>query len=441
MLRSPNASPGSIALALKTMTITREDLNPCTIQLTITCEANQVKSSFDRAFKRITKNVKLPGFRPGAAPRAMLEPLINQEEWMEEAANILVRDSLPKAIEQEGLKPDTSTAPSVELKKFEKDAGEAEYVAKVPLPPDVKLGDYKGLPAAREEVTVTDEEIQFQIDEMRRRRGSRQSVTDRGAQEGDIVTLAIKPDGEAESTTFMAVVGKVFEELTQALVGMKTEEMKHLTLAFPDDFTVKSLAGQSLPVTVTVNTISAVMLPEMDDEFAQSLQTENVDDLKQRVETGLLRAKEMLAFEVATDKLINTVLEASTIEVSDNMWESLADRRIRETAQEQAQKGSSLEAYVKGLGQTVEEFIESWKERAKSEIRRALVIQTIFVQEKLQLTNVDLNEELQLMANEYGVEPLQLAESLQKNKSLDELQFRAIQRKVRQFLLDNAAHV
>jgi len=420
------------------MTVTREDLNPCTVRLNVVCEPEQVKQSFDRALKKLAKNIRIPGFRPGHAPKHMVEQLVPKDQLFEEAADILVNATLKKAIDAEQLAPDTSTAPSVEIKKLDQETSEAEYALKVPLPPQITLGKYKGLPNELEEVSVTAEEVDFQIEEMRKRRSTREAITDRGVAEGDVVVVSIKADGDAEARAFMVINGKSFPELDEAVAGMQVEELKHLELPFPENFQDKDWAGTTKTVTLSLTSINSVKLPALDDEFAKSLSTEGVDDLKERVTIGLTRSKQIVAFEVATDKLLTLVQDASEIHVSDNMWESLADRRIRETAQEQGEKGKSLEQYAAEQGLTIEQFVEAWRERAQFEIRRALVIQRIFAAENLGLANEDLNQELFEMANEYQVEPAEMVKMLQENKALDELQFRAIQRKVRQFLLDNA---
>jgi len=420
------------------MTVTREDLNPCTVRLTIVPASEQVKHSFDRAFRDLTKKVKLPGFRPGKAPRAMLEPLVNKEDLYEEAARALVMSTLNAAIKQESLTPDPNTQPSVDVKSIDQDTLTAEYSAKIPLPPRVELGDYTGLSVVHAPSEVTPEEVDLQIEEMRRRRSVRETVTSREVRATDIAVLNIKPDGAAEGKTFMVIVGKSFPQLDELILGMQVEEIKHAELTFPAEFSDKEWAGTTVTATVAVSSLTEVKLPDLDDAFAASLQTENLEDLRERVTSGLQIVKEEAAFEMATDQLLDTMVTKSTIEVSDNMWENLADRRISETAQEQAKNGISLEQYTRDQGMTIEEFVEAWRVRAKTEILRAFVIQNVYAKEKLNLTNGDVQQELARMAGENNISPEELYRALERNGDFQELQFRAIQRKVRQFLLSQA---
>lgn len=421
------------------MQVTREDLNPCTIQLSIVCDPEEVKTGFERAFKQLTKKVKIPGFRPGMAPRKMLEDIVPLQEWNEAAADEIVRSVLKKAIDEQKLEPDYSTRQSVELKALDKDAGKAEFVAKVPLPPKVELGDYKGLPIERPPLDVTDEEVEYQVTELRKRGQTRQAVTDRGVEEGDVAVINIKIEGETgEGKNFMSVAGQNFPQLDEALTGMKVEEMKNLELTFPENFQEKTWAGQTHKVQVTVNSLSAVTLPELDDAFAQSLKTENVDDLKEKIRSGISSAKEQMVRQMLHDQLLTKLMERSQVSVSDNMWEGLALRRLQETAQEQARQQKTLEQYAAENGMTVDQLAQAWRERAKLEVERALLIQGVFSGEKMQLTNEDLNQELFAMAGEFGMSPEDLFKMLQTNQAMDELQFRSLARKVGDFLLQNA---
>lgn len=421
------------------MQVTREELNPCTVKLTVVCDEVQVKEGYDKALKQISKTVKMPGFRPGHVPKGMIEKLIDPNQLNEEAAENIVRSAYRKAVEQEGIKPDPGTPPSVELVKLEQTESACEFNVKVPLPPVVELGEYKGLPVERPAIEVTDEEVEYQIDELRKQRHTREAVTDRGATEGDVAVVNIKLDGEeGDGRNFMTVVGKTFPQLDQALSGMKLEEMKHLDLTFPDNFQEKDWAGKMFKCLVSLNSISAVKLPDVDDAFAQSLKTDNLEDLKTRLREGILRAKNDMVRDMVSEQLLDRLNERSKVEVSDNMWEQLANRRLAETQQEVQQQGKTMEQHAAENGMTLDAFVDVWKEKAKTHVVRALMIRTIFEQEKMSITNEDLNRELYAMANEFGVEAQQMLDMLKSNNAMEEVHYRAISRKVSEFLLQNA---
>ena len=421
------------------MEVTREELNPCTVLLNIVCDEAQVREGFEKALKQIAKTIKLPGFRPGHAPKAMVESMIAKEELYDSAAEIIVRNSFRAALEQTELQPDQTTRPTVQLKLLDDNSMTAEYSVKVPLPPKITLGDYKGLPVEKPAVNVTDEEVEKQIEDFRKRKQTREAVTDRGVQEGDVAVVNVKIDGEeGEGRNFMTIAGQTFPQLDESLVGMKVEDMKNLEVTFPETFQEKDWAGNTYHVKITLNSLSGVKLPELDDSFAQSLKTDNVEDLKTRVRDSIKYAKEQMLKEMVTEQLLERLHERSEVHVSDNMWEALAERRMRETAEEQAKESKTLEMYAAENGMTIEQLQEAWNEKAKLHVERALIIREVFVAENMQLTNNELNAELYSMAEEYGIEPKEMWELLQKNEAVDELHFRAISRKVANLLDENA---
>lgn len=421
------------------MQVTREDLNPCTVRLNIVCSPEQVADAFDKALKAIAKEVRLPGFRPGHAPKHMVEKMVNDRDLYNQAADELVKKTFSKAVEAEKLQPDQGVRPSVEMKELDRETKTASYSAKVPLPPKIELGEYKGLKGTRPETTVTDEELNYQLTELRKGRGARTSVTDRGAVDGDYAVVNVQPEGiKGDGKSFMVVVGQTFPSLDEALVGMTAEEMKSVELDFPATFSETAWAGKKSKAQITLNSISAITLPELDEAFAKSVKTENVEELTQRMRDSIVAAKEQMVRDMLQEQLLEDLRQKSKIEVSDNMWEALANQRLSEIQQQQAEAGKTLDAYAQENGMTLEEFVKSWHEQAKVHVERAMVVREIFAKEKLAIENEELNQELFLMAQEYQVEPMQLLEFMQKNNSLQELHFRAISRKVTGYLIDNA---
>lgn len=421
------------------MQVTREDLNSCTVRLNVVCSAEQVTDAFNRAIKAIAKEVRIPGFRPGHAPKQMVEKMIDERELYNQAANILIDRTFKGAMEAEKLQPDTGVRPSVEIQDLDRTGATGSYSAKVPLPPKIELAEYKGLAASHPPTEVSDEEVEFQITELRKKQGSREQITDRTAQDGDYGVVNIKPDGEkGEGKNFMVVLGQTFPALDAALLGMSAEEMKHLELDFPANFSEKTWAGKKFQAQVTLNSISAITLPELNEEFAKSVKTESVDELKVRMRESIVAAKANMVRDMLQDQLLEDLRQKSKVEVSDNMWEALANQRLGEIQQQQGEAGKSLEQYAQENGMSLDDFVKAWQDQAKVHVERAMVVREIFAKEKLQITNEELNNELFFMAQEFQVEPMELLEYMRKNDSLQELHFRSISRKVSNFLIDHA---
>ncbi len=420
------------------MQVTTEKLNPCTIKLSVVCETNDVAQGYERALKKISKSIRLPGFRPGHAPKAMVEGMVSKDQLNQEAADEIVRSTLTKVLKEESIEPFPGNRPSVSLEKLDVDSKECVYTAKIPLAPIVKLGEYKGLSLEKPKLEVTNEEIEYQIDDLRKRKSSRVPLTDRGVDAGDVAFVNIKPEGDQTGRNFMTSVGQTFPELDEAVKGLKVEEMKNVELTFPANFQEKDWAGKTKKVQLTLNSASAVKLPELDDEFAKSLNASDVTDLRTKVTETLEAAKESMGRDIMVEQIMEKLLAGSEVEVADNAWEDIANRRLQETATEQGQQGKSMETYASENGMTLEELVQAWQEKAKLYIKRAFLIREIFAAEQMQLTNQDLNQELVTMAYEFQVSPAEMFDVLKKNNSLEELQFRAISTKVSEFLLANA---
>lgn len=414
------------------MEFKHEQLNPCTIRVEVACGPEDVAKAFEQALKRYAKRIRVPGFRPGAAPANLIEPMIPKEDLESAAADELVRGTLTKVVKQIDVKPHDS--PTVEVKSFEREPGKCEYVAKIPLAPVVELGDYTKLSAERPRVEVSDEEVENQVEEIRRRSGRRESVTDRGAQDGDVAVISLRPEDQAEGRNFMIIVGQTFPELDTALRGMVAEEMKHVKLTFPPGFQDKDWAGQTLDCHLTLRSINAVLLPELDDAFAQSLKTKNLDDLRARVREQVFAAKNNMAQEYVNDQLLDDLLSKSTVEVPDTMWEAVAARRLGEIRRDLERQGKTLEVYAQEVGMSLDQLVEAWRNEAKAQVVRAVMVNEIFRREKLKLDQRYLSEELAAMAVEYGMKPQELFEALRKNRQLHEVEFRAVYRVVMEYL-------
>lgn len=428
------------------MQVTREDLNPCTVKLDVVCTPDVVKEGFARAIKFFAKRVRVPGFRPGSAPRHLVEPTITQEQLAHQAADEILKQTVQKIVKEQDLKP--YQAPKIRVTKVSEDPAECEFSMKVPLAPIVELGEYKGVPAESPSIEVTDEEVEYHLEEMRKSKGKRVAVTDRGAQEGDNAVVSIAIDGDetgGEGRKFMVTIGKTFPALDEALTGMRAEEMKSVEIAFPEAFHEKDWAGKTLSCLLILRTLNAVSAPALDDQFAQTLsgdasgfKSENLDELKTKLREAIGHAKSQALAEYIDDQIFDHIVSHSKLEVPDTMWEDVAEQRLADLVQECTQRGETFEDYCKSNGMTVEEMVEKYKTIAKAQVLKGLVVRQIANVEKMKLSNQDLNAALFAMAQEYEMEPREMLEALKKNRALAQLEFQALYRKVTTYLREKA---
>ncbi|MBL8049295.1 MAG: trigger factor [Chthonomonas sp.] len=436
-----------MATATPKMTVKRTDLNKCTIQFDVTCTPDQVSSGTDRAYKDFAKNMRVPGFRPGHAPKNVIAPMIPQQDLAQRVAEIVVDTVIRKLVTDEKIALHDS--PAVNLTKFDFDKGECEFTAKLPLAPIVELGEYKGIEVEKPAVDVSDKDVDEYLEELRKRMGKRESVTDRGAQDGDVALVNVRGEKEdGDGTTLLLVLGKNFAALDKAIAGLNAEEMKVASLDFPADFSNKALAGKKGKWKLTVKSLNAVVLPQLSDEFAQNLggdlaalKSADLKALKDRLRLQVEAQKGQMAQEMVHEQIQEKLVAGSKIEVPDTMWESVANQRMNELAQQARQQGTTIEEYAKANGMTVEEMLANWQAEAKTQVMRAVAAREIFAKEKLRLTNQDMNEMLIAMSYEYQVAPAELVKAMQKANNFRELEIRAVFKKVLDFLTNNASMV
>lgn len=426
-----------MATATSQMSVQRTDLNPCTIQFTVSCTPEQIESGVDRAYKQFAKNMRIPGFRPGHAPKHVVAPLVPANDLAGQAAENIINSALKNILTEAKVQPHDS--PAVNLTKLDLEKKECEFTAKIPLAPIVELGEYKGIEVVKESIEVTEKDVDEYLKTLQSRSGKREQVTGRGAAESDVAMIHVRADkGSDDGVSLLIVVGKSFAALDKAVTGMEAEEMKSVSLDFPADFANKDLAGKKGKWTLTVKSLNAVVVPELSDEFAQGLggdlKSEGLKDLRERLSQRLQAAKAQMAQELVHEQIQEALVSRSKIEVPDTMWESVAGQRMNELAQQAREQGKSLEDYAKDAGMSVDELRDKWQAEAKVQVMRAVAAREVFAAEKLRLTNQDMNEMLVAMAYEYQVHPQDLIKAMQKAGNFRELEIRAVFKKTLDFL-------
>lgn len=419
------------------MRVEREDLNPCTVLLRIACSPEQVAAGFATAYKRAAKRIKVPGFRPGTAPAHLVKQYVDPEWVKEVAAEEVVKTAYTEAVKGQNLTP--HAAPRIEITKYEGEGGELEFSAKVPLPPQVELGPLEGIEVVRYKAEVTDEEVQHHLEQLRADKATRKKVESRGAREGDFAVVNIKIEGEeGDGRTFMAVVGQTFPQLDQALMGMDLDAIKQAELQFPDNFNEKDWAGKLLSCQIRLRSLSAPELPELTDEFAQQFNTESLEELKERIRQGVLEAKERHFESYVHEQLLDKLIESSTIFVPDTMFESVAEQRLRNLAQEAAQAGMTLSQVAAQNNMTEEQLGQRIMEEAHGEVLRALVLTEIFAKLEMKLDKNDLMEQVAEIARSEGIPPGEAWHVIKRAGRTDELHFGALRKKVLEYLVSKA---
>ncbi|MEI6512769.1 MAG: trigger factor [bacterium] len=419
------------------MQVTTEELNPCTILMTVTVEAERVKDAFNRAIKDLSKSVRIPGFRPGSAPRKVAERYLDPVRIQQRAVDIAISKAYQEAIKETGIEP--YGQPSVDLEKVDEESP-LVFKVKVPLTPKIELGEYKGVPAQKQKVEVTEEEINENIDTMLRQQAKFTKIEDRAAETGDSAMILVEPQegDDVRPRRFFIEIGKTFGALDQALAGMNPDDEKILSLNFPSDFQEESWAGNLLNVNVKLLTLQSIELPPLDEEFAKQLGTESVEDFRDKITQAIQSSKEAQAQDEVDELVFNEVINRSEVFIPDNMWEDKAEDRIAQLEEDLEKQKVPIEEYATKNNMTVEELKNHIQEDMKNQMIRLVIIQEIAKKEDMRVNPEEMAEQIIFMARRANVTPDQMRQHIEKNQSADEVFIRALFKKVVGFLAENA---
>lgn len=434
------------------MQVTQEQLTPCEVELRIEVEAEKVHAAISESYKELAKVTKVPGFRPGKAPKEVLERYVGEERVKERAADKIMQPAYSEALKETSLEP---WAPAdVEVVTFELDAPMV-FKAKVPLAPKVELGDYVGLEIERSVPPVTDEMVEAEISDMLDRQGKFTPVTDREIQAGDTAVIDMTDEAEADAEPKRQVVrvGDNLPDFDAGLTGMKLEEEKTIPVTYPEDHQAEELRGKSANLKVKIIELFERELPELTDEWVKAtFAPENPEGVEAQVEalgdkvdtTDKLRAKIREAMEKGAqdvadrdvrEKIIEKVIENSKIDFPEVMVEERVEERLTELAEELKKREITIEGYLKHVGKTIEELSAEFAEDAKTGLRVNLVIYDIVEKEGIKVEDDDIDAEIKAMSEARKVPVESIRAYLESTDGLAQVRYRLLRKKALDFMV------
>ncbi|MEE9248072.1 MAG: trigger factor [Dehalococcoidia bacterium] len=379
------------------MKVTTEKLPDSRMLLNIEVDGEEVERSLQKSYKKLVQRVKIPGFRPGKAPRAVLQSFVGKDTLLDEALDDLVPDVVKRAIAENDL--DAIDAPEVEV------ANRSPVVVKatVPLKPTVELGDYKSIRLDLAPVEVTPEEAEKALEDLRLRKAPWEPV-DRSVAFGDLLSIDLVGivDGKEVIRETEATYSPT-PELTypvpgfgQQLENMKKAETKEFTLAMPDDYSDEELAGKECHFNVTVQEIKAKNPPPLDDDFARSVddEYENLEKLREKIASSLQEHAEAEAESEYEDRLIEALKGLARIEAPPNLREREIDHLLMEEARSLAVRGIKFENYLRATGKTGEELREGLKEVAEKRVTTSLLLHRLAEVEEIKADQDEIEKEI-----------------------------------------------
>ncbi|WP_138296675.1 MULTISPECIES: trigger factor [unclassified Clostridium] len=387
------------------MNCTMEKLEKDQVRLTIEVDAEQFEKGIVAAYRKMVKSMNIPGFRKGKAPRKVIEQFYGPAIFYEEAFKEVYPDAYEKAIEDNDLQP--VDYPEVDITDIGNDG--VKFTATVQLKPTVTLGDYKGIKVERPEYTVTDEDVQAEVDRALERSARWIAVEDRPVQDGDRVTLDYAgtvdgvafEGGTAEGQTLNIGSGMFIPGFEEQMVGMNPGEEKDLNVKFPEEYQAKELAGKDAVFHVKLHDIKEKELPELDDEFAKDVsEFDTLDEYKADIRAKLEEQNKQRADAQYENTLIEKVAENATVEIPQVMIERQIDNMMREFEMRLMYQGLRLDDYFTITGSKAEDARAEFAKDADTRVKVQLVLEAIQEAEKIEATPEELDAEIAKMAEQ-----------------------------------------
>lgn len=392
------------------MSVQVENLEKNMVKLTIEVPAEKVEEALKASYMKQKSKISVPGFRKGKVPMAMIEKMYGPEIFYEDAANLLMQEAYPAAVEESGA--DIVSQPTVDVTQLEK-GKPFIFTAEVAVRPEVTLGKYKGVTVTKIDTSVTDEEVMEALERERNNNARTITVEDRAIAEGDTAVIDFEgfvdgepfEGGKAENHSLEIGSHSFIDNFEDQLVGKNAGDEVEVNVTFPAEYHATELAGKPALFKVKIHEIKTKELPELDDEFAQDVsEFDTLAEYKESVKKNLEKTKEDNAKRTKEDEAIGKIIEKSQMEIPDAMIDTQVQNMIQEFAQRMASQGLSLDQYMQFSGMTIDKLKEQVRPEAVTRIQSSLVLEQIAKDENIEITEEEIEAELKKMSEMYGMD-------------------------------------
>lgn len=380
------------------------------VALTIEITKAEFEAAKDKAFKKTGKNITVPGFRKGKAPRKMIEKLYGEGVFFEEAFNIIYPDAMEMAVEKSGIKPVGRA--DVDLGDPAEEGG-LTIIAKVPVEPEVELGEYKGIEVEKETVKVLQADVKAELNRMAQR-NARTETVERKAKKNDTVDIDFEgfvdgvpfEGGKAEHHELTLGSGAFIPGFEDQLIGCKAGDEKDVVVTFPEEYHAKELAGKEAIFKCKVHKVEETILPEIDDEFAKDVSDtcETLDDLKKEITERLKAERQEAADNAFEEKVLDAVIDGMKADIPAAMIDAQVDTIVQDFGYRLQMQGMGLEQYLKMTGTEMGAFRAMFKDQAERQVKTRLALQKVVELEGITVSDTELEEEYAKMAEQYKME-------------------------------------
>ncbi len=377
-----------------------------TVELEIKVGAEAFEAACQAAYKKTGKNITVPGFRKGKAPRKMIEKMYGESVFYEDAINESYGEAYSAAVKESGISP--VAHPELEILSIDGKEGYT-FKATVTVKPEVTLGDYKEIKVEKVIDEVTDDEVMSDI-KMMAQRNARIETVEREAKEGDIAVIdydgyldGVQFDGgKAEGHELKLGSGQFIPGFEEQVAGHKAGEEFDVNVSFPEKYHAEDLAGKAVVFKCKLHEVKESILPEIDDEFAKDVsEFDTLEALKENTREKLVKTKENVAEQAFESAVIEKLCDLMTVEIPDAMIESKTDSLVEDFAYRLQMQGIELSQYLKMTGTEMEDFRKNFSERASQQVKVTLALEKLAELEAVEVSDEDIEAEYKKLAGEH----------------------------------------
>lgn len=419
-----------------------EKLEKSRVAVTVEVGAEEFEAAVAKAYAKARGKLSIPGFRPGKAPRKMIEKLYGAGVFYSDAVDIALPEAYTQAIGQSGL--DVVGYPEVEIVDDKIDENGFTFKATVTVYPEVKLGEYKGLTAEKEEVKVSADDVKERLNEMAERNARLVSV-DRKAKKGDIAVIDFEgfdngeafEGGKGENYELELGSGSFVPGFEDQVIGMKAGEEKDLDITFPEDYH-KELAGKAVVFHVKLNKVTETIVPEQDDEFAKDVsEFDTLDELKADIRAKALENAKKQADSAFEQAAVDKAAENTTVDMPKALVENELDIQMERFGYQLQMSGYSMEQYAKMMGGDVSTMRNAFRPAAEKQAKISVTLEKIAEVEGITASDEDIEAEFKSLAEQYELE----VDKVKEMVPMDELTGSIKTRKAIKVIVDSAIPV
>lgn len=396
------------------------------VKLEITIEAEKFEEAIKKVYFKSAKYINIPGFRKGKAPMNIVEKYYGKEIFYEDAFNEVAGEAYEEALKENNV--EAVSRPNIEVTQIEK-GKDLIFTAVVETKPEVELGKYKGIEIPKIEYTVSDEDIEKEIQQMQEKNSRLVSVEEGTVEKGNITVIDFEgfvdgiafEGGKAEGHELEIGSGAFIPGFEDQVIGMKVEEEKDIKVKFPEEYFSKELAGKDATFKVKLHEIKKKELPELDDEFAKDVsEYDTLEELKNSIKEKIEKRNEEKEKYEKQELAIKAITEEMKIDIPGGMIELEAENMLKDIEQRLSYQGMKLEQYLQMMGKTAEEMKKEYEPQAIEAIKSRLALEAIIKEEKIEATDEEIDNKIKEMATNYGKKEEEIKDNENIRKYLKE---------------------